>query len=72
MVAQRAWVKPLGALWTVKSDARQVITAYETQAEAIHTARSLLAATGGGELIILDTTGTVIGTESVVPRERQQ
>ena len=41
---QRAWVRPLGALWTVKSDARQVITAYDTQANAIAAARALLGA----------------------------
>ena len=64
-MAQRAWVKPLGALWTVKSDARQVITAYETQAEAIAAARSLLGATGGGELFLGDTDGNVFHHDSV-------
>ena len=61
----------MGAMWTVKADARQKITAYETQSEAIKTARSLLAATGGGELVIKDSGGDVIGTESVAPRESQ-
>ena len=64
-MTQRAWVKPLGALWTVKSDARQVITAYETQAEAIAAARSLLGATGGGELLLGDSDGNVFHHESV-------
>ncbi len=61
----------MGAMWTVKADARQKITAYETQSEAIETARSLLAATGGGELVIRDSAGNVIDTESVAPREIQ-
>jgi hypothetical protein len=59
----------MGAMWTVKADARQKITAYGTQSEAIETARSLLAATGGGELVIRDSAGTVVGTELVAPRE---
>lgn len=71
VVHQRAWVAPLGALWTVKSDARQVITAYETFAEAVQTARSLLAATGGGELVIKDSTGSVTSTESVAQQAIQ-
>ena len=71
MVRQRAWVSPLGVIWTVKTDARQVITAFETQAEAVQTARSLLAATGGGELIVKDSAGNVTSTESVPTREAQ-
>ena len=67
-MSQRAWVKPLGDLWTVKSDARQVITAYETQAEAIAAARSLLGATGGGELLLGDTDGNFFHHESVQRR----
>ena len=67
MVLQRAWVSPLGELWTVKSDARQVITAYDTQGEATNIARSLLAATGGGELVIRDASGSVTTTETVAP-----
>jgi len=59
----------VGAMWTVKADARQKITAYETPSEAIETARSLLAATGGGEMVIKDPAGNVVGTESVAPRE---
>ena len=62
---QRAWVRPLGALWTVKSDARQVITAYDTQANAIAAARALLGATGGGELLLGDTDGNFFHYESV-------
>lgn len=64
-MAQRAWVKPLGALWTGKSDARQVITAYDTQADAIAAARALLGATGGGELLLGDSDGTFLHHESV-------
>ena len=64
-MAQRAWVKPLGALWTVKSDARQIITAYNTQAEAIAAARALLGGTGGGELLLGDTDGKFVHHESV-------
>ena len=65
---QRAWVAPLNGLWSVKSDARQVITAYETQAEARGVARSLLAATGGGVLIVRDSQGNVVDQE-IVPHE---
>ncbi len=65
MVLQRAWVTPLGALWTVKADARQVITAYGTRAEATAAARSLLASTGGGELIVRAGAGYVLVRESV-------
>jgi hypothetical protein len=64
-MTQRACVKPLGALWTVKSDARQVITAYDTQAEASAAARALLRGTGGGELFLGDTDGNVFHHESV-------
>ena len=56
-------------MWTVRADPRQKITAYETQSEAIETARSRLAATGGGELVIKDSAGDVIDTETVAPRE---
>lgn len=71
MVHQHAWVSPLGVLWTVRSEARQTVTAYETQAEAIDAARSLLAASGGGELVIRDSAGKVTGTESIAPRENR-
>ncbi|WP_137845809.1 DUF2188 domain-containing protein [Microbacterium sp. 2FI] len=65
---QRAWVASFGGLWTVKSDARQVITAYDTEAEAIVAARSLLAETGGGELVRKDQFGGVVDRESIPRR----
>ncbi len=58
-MAQRALVAPMGPLWTVKADARQQITAHESRAEAIETARSLLMTTGGGVLIVRDAAGGV-------------
>jgi hypothetical protein len=64
-VVQRAWVAPMGALWTVKSDARQVITAYETEAEALEAARTLLSHTGGGELVVKGSDGGVRDRVSV-------
>ncbi|MEV5070811.1 DUF2188 domain-containing protein [Microbacterium sp. LMI12-1-1.1] len=71
MAFQQAWVNPMGALWTVKSDARQAITAYGTRTEAVDAARSLLAASGGGELVVKDATGEVTSTEAVTPRARR-
>lgn len=62
-------MNPLGVLWAVKSDARQAITAYETRAEAVDAARSRLAASGGGELVVKDSAGKVTSIESVTPRE---
>jgi len=65
---QRAWVARTGGLWSVKSDARQVITAYNTEAEAVAAARSLLASSGGGELMHTDQSG-VIDRETIPRRD---
>ena len=66
-MVQSAWVSQLGSLWTVKSDARQVITAYDTQAHAIDAARALLSAIGGGGLIVKDQSGRVTQREDIAP-----
>ncbi len=65
-MVQSAWVSRLGALWTVKSDARQVVTAYGTQENAIDAARALLRSTGGGELVVKGADGQVVQREAVL------
>ena len=60
----------MGALWTVKSDARQVVTAYNTQEDAIDAARALLTSTGGGEIVIMGADGQVVQRETVATRTR--
>ena len=64
-MTQRALVAPMGALWTMKADAHAGTTAYDSRQKAIDAARSLLAATGGGELVVRGTDGQVDLTESV-------
>jgi hypothetical protein len=72
-MVQSASVSRLGALWTVKSDARHVITAYETQDDAINAARALLSSTGGGELVVKGADGQVMQRETVSnPRYRNR
>jgi hypothetical protein len=66
-MVQHVWVVPLGAIWTLKTDARQVITAYETEAEAIDAARAFLSGSGGGELTVKRAGGEVALRESVLP-----
>jgi len=70
-MVQRAWVSRMGALWTVKSDARQVITAYNTQDDAMDAARALLSSTGGGELVVKSSDGQVVQREAVANRTQQ-
>ena len=61
----------MGALWTVKSDARQVVTAYNTQEDAMDAARALLGSTGGGELVVKDADGQVVQREAVATPTRE-
>ena len=63
-MTQHAVINRLGVLWTVKSEVRQVVTAYETRDAAIAAARSLLRGAGGGEIVIPDADGQVT-TETV-------
>ena len=65
MITPHAAVCPLGALWTVRSDTRAVATASETREAAIYAARVLLAATGGGELVVKGNDGQVVHRETV-------
>ena len=64
-MVQSAWVSRLGVLWAVKSDARQVVTAYDTQEDAMDAARALLRSTGGGELVVKGADGQVVHREPV-------
>lgn len=58
-MTQHAWIGRLGPLWTVKSEARQATTAYETRDAAVAAARNLLHGAGGGEIIIAGADGQV-------------
>ena len=64
-MSPRALVAPMGALWTMKADAHAGTTAYDSRQKAIDAARSLLAATGGGELVVHGGDGQVDLRESV-------
>ena len=64
-MSPRALVAPMGALWTLKADAHAGTTAYDSRQKAIDAARSLLATTGGGELVVHGTDGQVDLRESV-------
>jgi len=64
-MVQSAWVSRLGVLWTVKSDARQLVTAYDSQEDAMDAARALLRSTGGGELVVKGADGHVVDREPV-------
>ena len=64
-MSQRALVAPMGALWTLKADAHAGTTAYDSRQHAIDAARSLLATTGGGELVVHGADGQVDLRESV-------
>ena len=58
-MSPRALVAPMGALWTLKADAHAGTTAYDSRQKAIDAARSLLATTGGGELVVHAADGQV-------------
>ena len=64
-MSPRALVEPMGALWTLKADAHAGTTAYDSRQKALDAARSLLATTGGGELVVHGGDGQVDLRESV-------